>query len=302
MIVAGDRSARHRRLALVLAWLVATTLLVLCARTVDWSAAAETVAAARLPWIVAAIAANAMILPWWAAFWRALRPDGEARVSFSRMLEVVSTASALMNTVPFGGGHASSILLLIRRGGTTQRGALSVMALDQLGEGLAKVCLFLLVGLLVPLPPWMRAGVATASLVVGTWFVVLLVASRWAKELRILHRPRALRAMGFVLCMKVVEGCAIAAVQHAFGVDVTLSGTILVLASVILGSMIPVSPGNLGTYEASAFLAYRYLGVSPELAMSLALVQHACFMLPSIGAGYLYLSTQTVARNAIASR
>lgn len=223
-------------------------------------------------------------------------------MSFRRMFEIASTSSALMNTVPFGGGHASSIVLLMRRGNTTQRGALSIMALDQLGEGFAKVTVFLLVGLLVPLPAWMRAGIMTASLIVGAWFVTLMIASRWAKELRLLRRPRALGAMGYVLAMKAVEACAIAAIQRAFGVDIAASGTLLVLASVILGSMIPVSPGNLGTYEASVFLAYRYLGVAPEQAMSLALVQHLCFMLPSVGIGYLFISAHTVARSAIASR
>jgi len=292
----------RRRAALVVAWLIATLLLAICARTVDWTRAAEVLVTVRVGWIVVCVAANATILLWWAAFWRALRPDGEASVGFRRMFEIASTSSALMNTVPLGGGHASSILLLMRRGNTTQRGALSVMALDQLGEGFAKVTVFLLVGLLVPLPPWMRAGITTASLIVGAWFVTLLVASRWAKELRLLRRPKALGAMGYVLAMKAVEACAIAAIQRAFGVDIAISGTILVLASVILGSMIPVSPGNLGTYEASVFLAYRYLGVAPEQAMSLALVQHLCFMLPSVGIGYLFISAHTVARSAIASR
>ena len=50
------------------------------------------------------------------------------------------------------------------------------------------------------------------------------------------------------------------------------------------------------------FLTYRYLGVSPELALSLAIVQHVCFMLPAIGIGYLFMSAQALSRNAIASR
>lgn len=293
---------RRRRLALIGAWGLGTALLVMCARTLNWSRALESLATIRPSWAFVGVLANAAILLWWAAFWRALRPPIEPSVSFGRMFEVASVGSALMNTVPFGGGHASAILLLARRADTTRRGALSVMALDQLGEGLAKVCVFLLVGLLVPLPPWMRAGITTASLIVGAWFLTLLVASRWAKELRLLHRPRAAGAMGLVLCMKATEALAIAAVQRAFGVDVGISGTILVLASVILGSMIPVSPGNLGTYEASVFLAYRYLGISPELSMSLAVMQHVCFMLPAVGIGYAYLSAHTVARSAIASR
>lgn len=292
----------RRRVALTAGWLGATVLLVVCARSVAWPRAAELVATVKPVWIVAAVLCNTTILGLWSVFWRALRPDGETAVSFARMFEVASGASALMNTVPFGGGHASSVVLLARRGNTTHRGALSVMALDQLGEGLAKVAVFLLVGALVPLPSWMRGGITTASTIVGAWLIVLLVASRWTAELRLVHRPKAAGAMALVLGMKAAEACAIAAVQYALGVNVGLGGTILVLAAVILGSMIPVSPGNLGTYEASVFVAYRYLGVSPELAMSLAIVQHVAFLLPAVGIGYLYVSAHTVARSAIASR
>lgn len=296
-------TAGRRRAALVLAWLVATALLVVCARSVDWAKAAQVLVTVRPGWIALALLANASILVWWAAFWRALRPDNETPVTFRRMFEIASSASALMNTVPFGGGHASSVLLLMRRGETTQRGALSVMALDQLGEGLTKLGIFLLVGWLVPLPAWMRAGITTATLIIAAWFVALLVASRWAKELQILKRGRrAAGALVYVVAMKAVEFVAIAAVQHALGVELSASSTLLVLSAVILGSMVPVAPGNLGTYEASVFLAYRYLGIAPEQALSLALVQHVCFMLPSVGVGYLFMSAHTVSRSAIASR
>lgn len=288
-----------RRLALIITWLIATALIVACARTVDWSRATEVWAAARPAWLVIAALANSAILICWATFWQTLLPLSESRVAWRRMLEIVSTSSSLMNTVPFGGGHASSVVLLIKRGGVGQRSALSVLALDQLGEGITKMSLFLLVALLVPLPTWMRAGVTTASLAVAAWFITLVVASKWAHELHILKHPRrALSALGCVMAMKTAEGLGLAAVQHAFGVHVSASGTLLVLATVILGTMIPVAPANLGTYEASAFLAYRYLGVSSELALSLAIAQHICFMLPSVGVGYCFVSAHTLSRRA----
>lgn len=292
-----------RRLAWLAAWLIATALLVVCARTVDWPRALQLISAAHVGWLAVAVLLNGAILLCWAAFWRVLLPTSEAPVRYRRMFEIVATASSLMNTVPFGGGHASSIVLLARRGGTTKRGALSVIALDQLGEGLTKVSIFLLVALLVPLPVWMRAGVTTASLGVAAWFVTLLVASRWARELDILkHRTRSAAALLCVVAMKAAEALAIAAVQHAFGVSISGGGTLLVLAAVVLGTMLPVAPGNLGVYEASAFVAYRYLGVLPEQALTLAIVQHLCFMIPAAGLGYLYISAHTLARSAIASR
>ena len=300
----SERWLRWDHGGLRLAVFVAVTVaIVVAARRLDWTHALALLGTAQPGWLAAAIFFNLAILAVWALFWRALRPDGETPVAYGRMFEIVSVASSLMNTVPFGGGHASSVVLLIRRGNTTSRGALSVLALDQLGEGVTKVCVFLLVGVLLPLPPWMRAGIITASLGVGALFIGVMLVSRLTTELAVVRNwRRSAKALGCVMLMKAAEACAIAAVQYAFGVDVTFGGTLLVLAAVILGTMLPLSPGNLGTYEASAFLAYRYLGVAPDQALSLAIMQHVCFTLPAVGVGYLFLSRHTLLRSAIASR
>jgi hypothetical protein len=288
---------------LVAAWAAATALLVFCTRNVDWTRAVDAIVAASPLWLGAGVLANSAILICWAVFWRTLLPRAEPRASYGRMFEIVSSASALMNTLPFGGGHASSVALLARRAQISVRGALSVLALDQLGEGLTKVAIFLLAAALAPLPGWMRAGVTTVSLGVAAWFIALLAASRWAKELAILKSWRAAAgAWGCVIAMKAAELVAIAAVQHAFGVPLPWSGTLLVLGAVLLGTMLPLAPGNLGTYEASAFLAYRYLGVAPEQALTIAIVQHICFFAPAVGFGYGYISARTFSRSAIASR
>jgi uncharacterized membrane protein YbhN (UPF0104 family) len=290
-------------IARIVAFVAVTVAVIAAARTVDWSRAIGLLATTHPAWVIAGIIANAGILVCWASFWRALRADEERPISFSRSFEVVATSSSLMNTVPFGGGHASSVLVLITRGETTQRGAVSLFALDQVGEGITKIGIFLLVGVLVPLPAWMRAGIVSASIAVAVLLVVVIVASRWASELRILGSvKKTLIALCSVVGMKAVQGVAIAAVQHAFGLDIALTGTLLVLAAIVMGTMVPLAPGNLGTYEASAFVAYRYLGLAPEQALSVAIMQHVCFMIPSIGVGYLYVSARTFAKRAIASR
>jgi uncharacterized membrane protein YbhN (UPF0104 family) len=294
---------QYRRALAIAAFLAVTVAIVLAGRRVDWTHALELVATARPGWILAGIVANAAILVCWAVYWKALRPAGEVPVSFRRMLEIVAASSSLMNTLPYGGGHASSLVLLIRRGAMTQRGALSLLALDQLGEGLAKMSIFVSVALLVPLPTWMRAGVITVAAAVSAWLATLAVAARYAEELAILKSWRkSAAALAGVLAMKIVQAAAIFAVQRAFGVDLSAGGTLLVFAAITLGTMIPVAPGNLGTFEASAFVAYRYLGLPADQALSLAIVQHVCFMVPSVGIGYLFFSAQTLSRSVMASR
>lgn len=270
--------------------LCALSVVVLMAlRKVDWAKTGEALRGAQTAWLVVAVAANATIIPFWALFWRTLRPRGEEPLSFVRMLEITSISSALMNTLPFGGGHASAIVLLVQRGNTSRRGALSILALDQLGEGVVKVAVLIAAAIVIPLPTWMRAALTTLLLVVGGWLLALVAISRVTNELEALKSVRrSATALACVAGMKLTELVAIMSVQTAYGAHVSIGESVLVLATVILATMLPISPGNLGAYEATVFLVYRYLGVAPELALSLSIVQHVCFMIPAVGVGYVF--------------
>jgi glycosyltransferase 2 family protein len=96
--------------------------------------------------------------------------------------------------------------------------------------------------------------------------------------------------------MKAAEALAIAAIILALGVDLPVSAAVVVLGAVNLATMLPVAPGNVGTYEAGAIAAYRWLGVAPEAALAAAIVQHLCFLLPAVGAGAVVLAVQGVER------
>jgi hypothetical protein len=306
------------RVARIAGWAILTALVAAAVRQLDWSRTLDAIRAAAPLWLFGAVVANGVIIVVWAAFWRALLPRGES-TSFPAMLSITAISSALMNTMPFFGGHASSVVLLAKRGGVSRHGALSLLALDQLGEGIAKLFIFVAVALLAPLPSWMRAGILATAGAVGALFVVLIAlayrhriappavgaattpadtvrvfVARWAHGLDVLRSwRRAAYALVCVAGMKGVTLIAILSAQWAFGVDLSLSGALLVLAAGVLGSMVPISPGNVGTYEAGVFLAYRHLGVAPEQAAALALVQHLCFMLPAVVPGYLVLSLGT---------
>jgi uncharacterized membrane protein YbhN (UPF0104 family) len=88
--------------------------------------------------------------------------------------------------------------------------------------------------------------------------------------------------------MKAAEFGGILAVQQALGLNLPVGTALLVLASVNFATIVSVSPGNLGVFEAASFAAYRLTGVSPEHALTLSLVQHVCYLIPMLGVGYLY--------------
>lgn len=284
-------TARARtRLAWAAGLVVVTLGLGLALRTLDWRTTLAAMSRVRLWWLALAVLLNLGILVAWGGFWLVLSPR-EARVPYRRMFEIAAIASAVMNTIPFLAGHATGVALLIKRARLSAQSAVSVLALDQLGEGIVKVAVCLAVALFAPLPGWIHGAFTGVTIAVGALLVALLVVAntktRWARDLAALRNARhATLALVLVATSKVMEGLAIAAVQQGFGLPLGAPAVLLVLAAVLLATMIPISPGNLGAYEAAAFFVYRYLGVSPEQALALAIVQHLCFMLSSVGVGY----------------
>ena len=86
------------------------------------------------------------------------------------------------------------------------------------------------------------------------------------------------------------------------GVPVSWRVGVLCLANVNLLTMIPVVPGNLGTYEAAVVIAYRSVGLSAEQALGIALVQHACYLVGFALPGCIWLAGMSMSRRAAAAR
>jgi uncharacterized protein (TIRG00374 family) len=261
-----------------------------------------------------ALCGNLAIQLFAALQWRLLLP-ASARIRPRKMLSITALSSLAMSTAPMMLGHASTAALLARQPGICAGTALSVIALDQLTEGIVKLTVVLLAILMLPVPDWMQAGAAglaglVALLLVGLllaarrhdvlarWAAsgakprsLLSLAARWADRLETLRTPRRfLAALSACFGMKLVEGLGIVATQHALGIPLPTSSAIFLLAAAGLGTMLPLAPGNVGTYEASVFLAYRWLGVSSGDALALAVVQHLAYLAAATGSGYVVLS------------
>ncbi|MBW3534737.1 MAG: flippase-like domain-containing protein [Gemmatimonadetes bacterium] len=298
-----------RRLRWAAAWLVATALLVACFRSVGWDGVVPVLARMHPAWLAAAVAANAAILFLWAWQWTRFLPHDRS-VPYPRMLRVTTVMAMIANSVPFLAGQAAGLHLLATRGRVGHAAAVSVTALDQLAEGVAKVAVLLLLAAVAPLPGRLKTALVALSTGVALLAAAVAVLSRSGTTPRALARGRLAPVGRFVgevrralasvrrprilvggvvlaLAMKAAELAGILAVAAAFGAGVGPAEALLVLVAVNLATMVSVAPANLGVYEGSAFLAWRAVGAAPELALGLAVVQHLAYLLPMAGGGWL---------------
>ena len=290
----------------------ATLLLVVALQDIDWDRLLALLRGLRLPWIAVAVGLNGSIIVLWSLQWRILVP-GEGSVTWANMFLVVSAMAMISNSVPFMVGQASGVFLLARYGRIGPASALSVYTMEQVAEGIAKIAVVLGVTLVAPLPPMLARsvqGLAVVVSVLGVTFVVLSFRFRhpaigtrpagtigrvrhfgaqWAHSLEGLRTPRVFgSAVALALGMKAAELAGILAVQQSLGLNLPVGTALLVLASVNFATIVSVSPGNVGVFEAASFAAYRLAGVSPEQALTLSLLQHACYLVPILGVGYVY--------------
>ena len=315
---------RVRRAVWLLCWIVLTAAAALFVRTLPWRAVLQMLTTQRIPFALLAVLASAAILPLWALEWERLSPARE-RPGARRMFEVVAITSATLNTIPFFAGEAAAVLLLVARSGLSRTSALSVLALDQLLVGASKLVVIAAAAAIVPLPPTLRAGILALAAIVGVGLAALVALAWWAPKssdrvtpsfvasaagfvrrladrLEVLRDPRgAVYVLALALLKKSAEVVAVVAAQHALGVALPWWSAVLVVAALGIGTMLPLAPANLGTYEATAFVVYRYLGVPSDVAIGLAIAQHLYFLIPAVGVGWLVLLVRQFARPALSS-
>ncbi|MEO6002511.1 MAG: lysylphosphatidylglycerol synthase transmembrane domain-containing protein [Opitutus sp.] len=280
-------------------WGLASACLAIFLFTFDVRLALVQIARAKPVWIAVAVGANFLLMPLLTEQWSRLLPPTR-RIPWSVLWECVTLSIAAMNTLPFGTGHAVAVGVVAKKGGAGLQGAVSLLALEQLCEGVAKLALLGAALAVAPLPDplrratWILAGFLAAAAGLLLWLAYRPhhgSSPRFARLVRnlvILKQPGPFAlAVALSLVMKVGELAAIVAAQQSLGIDLPLSTAPVVLAVVTFASLVSVTPGNLGIYEAAAVGIYKILGVPPEDALALGLVQHSCFLLPIVGTGYV---------------
>ena len=304
-----------KKIFFILIWLIVAYFFYEFFKTVDFNQAWKEIENASAGWLVAAFLFNLSILLVWTSLWSVLIPKAMF-VSFPNLFQANSFMSTSCNSLPFPGGHAVGLVLFARLAQIQHSVALSVLALDQMMEGIVKVVVLILAASFSPLPEQMEQGIQVFIVLIFLFIAIMFYAaykipkvknldekfsfsplfkfkkfvSQWAGHLEILRDYRVFSSGLFLtLVMMVLQALGIWATQMSLGQELPFWTTILVMAALNLATIFPITPGNFGVYEATAFLIYKFSGLSPEMALSLAFLQHICFLVPMAGTGWVVL-------------
>lgn len=295
----------------ILAFLATSVLLYFCISRIDLNHFWEAIRALHLSYLMLGICFTLLILVFSSTQFKIFLPDDA--VSFLKLFQIVSIFAMMVNLVPFWGGHALFIYLVGKREKVGVAPALSAMTLEQIADGVAKLFIFGLVAWLIPLPDWMRDGIRGLVILVTClygvvfyfafrfrnlnqekeftpvgWHKILHFAANWAYHLHALRSfSKTLAGFGLAIGMKLCEVFAVWMVQKSLGLDFSFSGALLMVAALCVATTLPLTPGRIGIFEATAMLVYQYLGLDASKALALGVVIHVVHTFPFLMVGYL---------------
>jgi uncharacterized membrane protein YbhN (UPF0104 family) len=285
------------------------------------------------PWLLLALAFLAAgyvvrIIRWWWML-RALEPD----LDLSACIWPFLTSIAVNNTVPFRAGDALRVFGFRRQLRSPPMRVLGTLVVERLLDLLALLAFFF-VGLLglpqgafpetfVTIAVWLAGGSlggVMTLILLAPWLpnLVRTLADRpafaargWSdaihrlginlvEALGVLGAARRLVALlGLSLLTWAFEGAVFATVAIAFDTGATPIGPWFALATATLATLLPSSPGYVGTFDYFAVLGLAAYGASQAAALAFALTVHAVLWVPltALGLGHLLLRGERIWRS-----
>ncbi len=297
---------------IILGILLSTLLLYWCLSKIDFSLLWLQIQQIRLGYFILAmlpalciVALNSLQLK--------LFLDDFYAVSYARMLRVVAIFSMMVNVVPYYGGHAMMLYLLGEKEKIGKTQTLSLLTLDQITEGFAKLFVFILGAWLFPIPVWLKQGMLSLVLVVISVYLVLVfwafryrsvdlsasldnnwkgklkkILVMWSYHLKVLRHARlTLLCILLAILMKCVEAVAIYFVQQSFTTGLGFGHALFLVMVLSVSTALPITPGRIGLYEASGMVVYQNFGIASETALAMGFLIHVAHTMPFVVVGYL---------------
>lgn len=296
---------------------LALFLVALCWRQVDSQKIGGLLSQARPSLLLGASVLIALI-PLIKAFQWGIFIRQVKRIVFARLFQMMAVRLMMVNLLPSWFGESLSLYWFGRREAFSPAATLSFLSLDHLADAFSLLVVISVVVIVADLPPWMKGGLSVLVIVLVFFFLVALLLAhhfrvldptegggfsgtcrrflaRWAHHLHTLRDFRMILVAIFLsLAIKGAALLALFLTQKALGLTLPFETPFLVIASIHLVTFFPLTPGNLGLFEAALFLVYRHLGLDTTQAFSLGVLCHLIFTVPYWVVGSLTLLITTL--------
>lgn len=292
--------------------MIVAAVVVLFARTVNWSQAWNAVRGASPALLVVAALANIISVTLKGLRWYVfLRPIGVDSLALT--MRATFAGAAMNHLLVANSGEAGRVIFVARAAGAPTAQVLATAALERLFEILGFFALLALSISLLELPPELTrlrpvALLATIALVLLLFFLIRYeakphvqgetsrgVGSRVRHFLRgfmqtlpgISSGGRYTAAVGITIGVWVFQLLSYHYTARAVHFDLSLAGSIAALLAANVGFALRVTPGNVGVFQLVYAMTAAAFGMNKDAAIGVAVVLQVQQMLPIVLLGLI---------------
>jgi hypothetical protein len=281
----------------------------------DWRSAGHAMASAGLDWLLPVAPLMVVNFVVRAARWRGLFPD-PIRPRLPGAFSAMMAGYLFNNLLPARAGELVRVHMVGRGEQLPRSAALGTVVVERTLDLLVLLVLLSLVLLGQPLPGWTAyAGKVVAALAAATLAAILLLG--WKGEQlvgvgaaripflpagararlevsgrafvggvsAVLRGPHLARFVAWTACIWALELGVVWLVAQAFALPLGALNVLFVMLAVALGTMVPASPGYVGTFEFFGLSALSLLGVEGGGALAFVVTLHAVLLIGSSAVG-----------------
>lgn len=288
-------------------------LLIVFARTVDWSSAWSAMRGASISLLLLAFLANSVsVLLRIVRWWMFLKPAGAPSVALA--LKAGIAGVGLNNVLVANGGEAARVVFVSRASGVPAATVLATIALERVFDIVGFIVMVVLGTLLFPLPPEMEGyripALGVLVLVLGGLAVLVFKTRGMTPETladrpvevtppaallarmssffkrfgasmgALTNGPRFIWALALSLLAWVGQVATFALAAAAAGIDVPLEASLAGLLAVNLGLILRATPGNVGFFQLAYAVTVEQFGVARDPAIAISLLIQTLQVVP----------------------
>lgn len=257
------------------------------------------------PWLlVPVVFMNFGVMALRAEIWRYML-NYLVRIPYTTLFDILNVGYMANNLLPLKAGDFFRASFVSRRWKTSYTPVLTTVGLERYFSGLSLLVLFFILAAFLQIPWWIKTGVyGTGAVLLTVQAGLLLIWKKkpnldiWKKRHPLIFRivqffahvgegsaplksPKGYLILIFYsLIAWFAQAIMLRFIEVAYGVHVDWASTVFVVAAINLAIVLPTAPGNLGTFELAAILAYTFVGVDRATALGMGIFFHFLQVIP----------------------
>lgn len=236
-----------------------------------------------------------------------------------KIFSIIAISFMANNLFPFRAGDIIRAILIGDREKISKSAAFSTVILERVIDGLTLLFFLGAVSAIISLPQWAKQVRLMCSIIFGFALLLIIILCKYEDKvvhilpsmsffkkkqaffeiiLKGIESVKSVKNIVLIFILSILiwmcEGSIFYFCFYAFQFNLDIPMAIFILVLVNLGTLIPSSPGYIGTFEFVCATSLTYFGINPSIAAVYSFIVHLAQYVPITMIGICYCMVEGI--------